>query len=255
MENMEMCYVCVYLDYLENLETYTLEEQGRLFRAMLTYAKTGEEPEFSGREQHAWPFIRSRINRDLERIEISRVNGRKGGRPKKTAPEPVLSAPVPEVLPEEPLPAEEPEDIPGKPEETQENPEEPNETIKNKNKKKKKNKNKKEYILSDSDRSASDRIVAYLNDQAGTGYRPTTPATQRLIRTRMGEGFTEGDFRRVIENQCKLWRGTDMSRYLRPETLFGTKFEGYLNGGGTEHGNSSVDLQPDSRTWNVGHYI
>lgn len=131
MENMEMCYVCVYLDYLENLETYTLEEQGRLFRAMLTYAKTGEEPEFSGREQHAWPFIRSRINRDLERIEISRVNGRKGGRPKKTAPEPVLSAPVPEVLPEEPLPAQEPEDIPEKPEETQENPEEPNETRKN----------------------------------------------------------------------------------------------------------------------------
>ena len=28
---------------------------------------------------------------------------------------------------------------------------------------------------------------------------------------------------------CSKWGGTDMAQYLRPETLFGNKFEGYLN--------------------------
>lgn len=72
-------------------------------------------------------------------------------------------------------------------------------------------------------------IVGYLNDKTGCSYKPTTPKTQTLIRARFNEGFTEDDFKKVIDNKVKDWKGTEWEQYLRPETLFGTKFENYLN--------------------------
>lgn len=72
-------------------------------------------------------------------------------------------------------------------------------------------------------------IVAYLNAATGKAYKPTTPKTRKLIANRLGEGFTVDDFKKVINRKCAEWLGTDMEKFLRPETLFGTKFEGYLN--------------------------
>ena len=72
-------------------------------------------------------------------------------------------------------------------------------------------------------------IVEYLNKKAKTQYRDTTPKTRTCINARMNEGFTVEDFKKVIDNKVADWLGTDMERFLRPETLFGTKFEGYLN--------------------------
>ena len=72
-------------------------------------------------------------------------------------------------------------------------------------------------------------IVDFLNSEANTNYRYTTNKTQSLIRARMNEGFTLEDFKQVISNKCNEWKGTDFEKYLRPETLFGTKFESYLN--------------------------
>lgn len=73
-------------------------------------------------------------------------------------------------------------------------------------------------------------IVAMLNDATGKAYRPTSEATRRLIRARWAEGYREPEFRRVVETMAEAW-GNDpkMAAYLRPETLFGAKFEGYLN--------------------------
>lgn len=73
-------------------------------------------------------------------------------------------------------------------------------------------------------------IVAYLNDMANRNYRHTTRKTQSLIRARMNEGFTVDDFKQVIDIKTNEWLNNDeMNKYLRPETLFGTKFESYLN--------------------------
>lgn len=72
-------------------------------------------------------------------------------------------------------------------------------------------------------------ITEYLNTAAGTNYRATSKATQSHISARLNEGFTVDDFKTVIDNKCAEWKGTDFERYLRPETLFGTKFESYLN--------------------------
>ena len=72
--------------------------------------------------------------------------------------------------------------------------------------------------------------INYLNTKANTHYKPTTPKTIRLIQSRLNEGFEPTDFQRVIDVKCKKWLGDkQMQQYLRPDTLFGTKFESYLN--------------------------
>ena len=75
-------------------------------------------------------------------------------------------------------------------------------------------------------------IIDYLNEKLGTKYRATTASTQRHINARFKEGHRIEDFERVIDTKCAEWKDNDkMSKYLRPETLFGTKFESYLNQG------------------------
>ena len=73
-------------------------------------------------------------------------------------------------------------------------------------------------------------IVEYLNKKAGTRYKPTSKETQKHINARLAEGYTVDDFVQVIDKKCAAWKGdAKMEEYLRPSTLFGTKFEGYLN--------------------------
>lgn len=100
----------------------------------------------------------------------------------------------------------------------------------NTNKKETLNKKNTKDILSSSHSTAAHEIVDYLNSKIGTHYRATTRKTQSLIKARMNEGFNVDDFKKVIDNKSAEWgKDSKMSKYLRPETLFGTKFESYLN--------------------------
>ena len=72
-------------------------------------------------------------------------------------------------------------------------------------------------------------IVEYLNARAKTKYRHNTEETAKLIKARLNENFTVDDFFTVIDKKCAEWIGTDFEKFLRPKTLFGTKFESYLN--------------------------
>lgn len=72
-------------------------------------------------------------------------------------------------------------------------------------------------------------IVLFLNSKTGKHYRPESNKTARLIQSRLNDGFRKEDFYTVIENKVHEWKGTKMETYLRPETLFGSKFESYLN--------------------------
>lgn len=73
-------------------------------------------------------------------------------------------------------------------------------------------------------------IIDHLNERAGTCYRASTPKTQAHIRARWNEGYRLDDFIRVIDVKCDEWlNDTKMRKYLCPDTLFGTKFEKYLN--------------------------
>ena len=71
--------------------------------------------------------------------------------------------------------------------------------------------------------------VEYLNSKAGTKYKSTSKNTTRHIQARIKEGYTLEDFKTVIDKKCSEWLNTDMEKYLCPETLFGSKFEKYLN--------------------------
>ena len=88
-------------------------------------------------------------------------------------------------------------------------------------------------------------ITEYLNNRAGTNYRHTTNKTKDLIKARFNEGFTLEDFKTVIDKKCVEWINTDMQKYLRPETLFGTKFESYLNQQTKERKITTKDLTID----------
>lgn len=72
-------------------------------------------------------------------------------------------------------------------------------------------------------------VIDYLNRKAFTNYRSTTKNTQSFINARLKEGYVVEDFKKVIDSKSKEWLNTDFEKYLRPATLFGTKFENYLN--------------------------
>ena len=72
-------------------------------------------------------------------------------------------------------------------------------------------------------------IILYLNSKLGTRYQATADYINKHIRARLAEGFTVEDFKTVIDKKHREWSGTEMAKFLRPETLFGTKFMTYLN--------------------------
>ena len=72
-------------------------------------------------------------------------------------------------------------------------------------------------------------ILNYLNTKANVNYRITNRKTVGLITARLREGFTPEDFKVVIDKKVSEWSGTNFEQYLNPFTLFGDKFELYLN--------------------------
>ncbi len=85
-----------------------------------------------------------------------------------------------------------------------------------------KNSTKKEIPFSE--------IISYLNKKTNSNFRATTKKTKELITARWNEGFVLEDFTRVIDLKTDEWlHDHKWNKYLRPETLFGSKFEAYCN--------------------------
>ena len=72
-------------------------------------------------------------------------------------------------------------------------------------------------------------IIGYLNERCGTVFKPSAKETVRHINARFAEGYTVEDFKEVIDSQAIEWANTSQEQYLRPMTLFGTKFASYLS--------------------------
>ncbi|MDW5300728.1 MAG: conserved phage C-terminal domain-containing protein [Sedimentibacter sp.] len=72
-------------------------------------------------------------------------------------------------------------------------------------------------------------VIDYLNLKCNTKYKTSSNKTKTCIDARVNENFTLEDFKTVIDKKSLEWLNTDMAKYLRPETLFGPKFESYLN--------------------------
>lgn len=72
-------------------------------------------------------------------------------------------------------------------------------------------------------------IIDYLNNKINANYRSNGYKTKTLIDARLKEGYKEEDFFLVIDKKYNEWKDSEMKKFLRPETLFGNKFESYYN--------------------------
>lgn len=89
--------------------------------------------------------------------------------------------------------------------------------------------NKEEEKDKKEDKEIYKDIIKYLNCKLNSNYRYTAKNTKDCIKARLNEGYTLEDFKKVIDKKYDEWINTDMEQYLRPITLFGNKFESYLN--------------------------
>lgn len=109
------------------------------------------------------------------------------------------------------------------------------------------------------------RVVDFLNSRTGKQFKSNSQKTRSLINARLSEKFKEEDFFTVIDNKSSKWlKDPKMFEYLRPETLFGTKFESYLNdtgggngtngtsGGNNQGKNGKNEGEPDFSAYDEG---
>lgn len=94
-----------------------------------------------------------------------------------------------------------------------------------------------------------DRIIGYLNQKTASKFSSKTDAYRKSIHARIKEGHTEQEFKTVIDKKVLEWKGTEWEKYLRPQTLFGTKFESYLNQR-SGAGRGINNFEPSGTDWN-----
>ena len=209
----------VYGEIEETLDELTDEQVAKLFRGMVHYANTGEDPGFKGILKVAFIPIKQRMDRNdtkwaetkAKRAEAGRRGGLKSGitRSKTKQNE-----------------ANEANEANASGFEANEANEAVSVSV------------SVPVSVSVSDSvSVADRLAAettssvldYLNQKTGSRYEPTDTSTEQ-VRYLLSNGFTEDDIRTVIDKKCREWIQNDKMRpYLRPSTLFGDKFEEYLN--------------------------
>jgi uncharacterized phage protein (TIGR02220 family) len=92
------------------------------------------------------------------------------------------------------------------------------------------NENRNENRNEDINTNEIREIIEDLNLVCSTEFKHTSDKTRKLIKARLNEKYTIEDFKKVHRNKFADWgNNPDMVKFLRPETLYGTKFEGYLN--------------------------
>lgn len=90
------------------------------------------------------------------------------------------------------------------------------------------NKNKKRDTVSSELDARAAAAIDLLNERSGRSLAHVKSNYEKL-RSRMREGATDEQLRLVIEHKCAAWKDdAKMRKYLRPETLFSSKFWGYL---------------------------
>jgi uncharacterized phage protein (TIGR02220 family) len=97
-----------------------------------------------------------------------------------------------------------------------------------------------------------DSIIFYLNSKANTSYQSTTKSYQTLINARLNSKHKIEDFYKVIDNKCAEWMGTDFQKFIRPETLFGNKFETYLNQNNIKKTNQEIAYERVTEATKLG---
>ena len=78
-------------------------------------------------------------------------------------------------------------------------------------------------------KSFCQEVITYLNQVTKKNFNKDTASHHKYIKARLKEGYELKDFKHVINVMAATWMGTDYERYLQPQTLFGNKFDSYLN--------------------------
>lgn len=82
--------------------------------------------------------------------------------------------------------------------------------------------------MSSSEKIPYSEIISYLNQVTNKKYK-VTQKWKDLIKARWNEGQRLDDFKKVINVKSSQWlNDSNMNKYLRPQTLFGNKFDDYL---------------------------
>ena len=72
-------------------------------------------------------------------------------------------------------------------------------------------------------------IIQHFNLKCDKSYKLDSDVFIDYVDKLIGKGFSEQDIISVIDQKSKDWMNTKYAQYLRPSTLFGDKFEIYLN--------------------------
>lgn len=198
-------YIRLYFSNLSQLERLSFEQVGRLTVGIMKYKARGEPFNFDDDTvlSVVAEGILGRVEEDFSSYERicakNRVNGSKGGAPKgnKNAQKST----------------------------------ETTDRLKTTQLNKQITKENKIYSRASATTYTSEikEIIDYLNQKTCTTYRATTKNTVKHITARLNEGYTVADVKAVIDSKAREWLGTEYQKYLRPDTLFGSKFENYLN--------------------------
>ena len=73
------------------------------------------------------------------------------------------------------------------------------------------------------------KLPRVVNMATGKKFSSTGVDNTKYVTKRLSENYSFEDFKHVIDVKTAKWKGTDMDEYLRPQTLFGSKFNAYLN--------------------------
>lgn len=97
------------------------------------------------------------------------------------------------------------------------------------------------------------QVIDHLNEKANTRYRYNSINTVKCLKALLtGKNpYTVEDCITVIDKKCSEWIGTNFEQYLRPNTLFGNKFEGYLNSKVKPNSDNNQYQEQAKKKWNL----
>ena len=205
----------LYTEYMAQIELLNMEQRGELLTAIMNHALGRASPELDAVTSMAFSFIRSRMDRDGEKyektVEARKEAGKMGGRPKANGfSEKQTKAKKANGFSEKQTKAKKPVYDPDSDCDNDKNNMSPPTSG-----------GRPAYQYAE--------IIDYLNQKAGTRYKHSSEDTRKHLRARVNDGYTLDDFKAVIDRKVEEWKGTEWEKFLRPSTLFGSKFESYLN--------------------------
>lgn len=214
MDDKDQKGFIVYGDTKAVIDELTDEQAGRLFRGMLEYFVNGNEPEFSDVLKFVFIPIRQQMDRNANKYE------KRCERNKENAKKRWDNANACNRMQSDANACDRMRNM-------RTHAIDANTDTGTDNKKEKGTGTGTESHQSDNDVPLS--LLSYLNQKTGSSY-PASEGTMQLIEEKLSEGYTVEQMRSVIDKKFAEWScDGKMRSYLRPSTLFGDRFEEYLN--------------------------